>query len=297
MALWQAYFIGDKIKEKYPEIDIEYKIIKTSGDKILDVPLAKIGGKGLFVKEIEEALIRGDADIAVHSMKDVPSILPDKLEVGIITEREEPVDVFLSETYKDIHELPEGAKIGTSSLRRQAQIKRIRQDLKIEVLRGNLDTRLNKLKKGMYDAIVVAKAGLKRLGLSAQYSWELIPPKFIPAVGQGALGIEYRKDREDIKDLISFLDHFETKVCVIAERSFLFKLEGGCQVPIGAYAFVKDNHIVLTGFVSDLDGKKFILREKMGKLSDAKNIGLDLAQEILDLGGRQILEEVYNETK
>lgn len=297
LALWQANFIGENIKKRYPKLEIEYKIIKTSGDKILDVPLAKIGGKGLFVKEIEEALIRGDADIAVHSMKDVPSILPDELEVGVIPEREEPVDVFLSEKYRNIDELPEGATIGTSSLRRQAQLKRLRNDLAIEVLRGNLDTRLKKLKNGMYDAIVVAKAGLKRLGLSAKYEFELVPPQFIPAVGQGALGIEYKKDNEHVKEIISFLDHYETKMCVIAERAYLFRLEGGCQVPIGAYAYINNKEIVLTGFVSDLEGKEFILRQKKGTLNDAHKIGLDLAEEILNLGGKKILDEVYLESK
>ncbi len=236
LALWQAHYIGGLIEKKYSNIKVEYKIVKTSGDKILDVPLAKIGGKGLFVKEIEETLLGDDADIAVHSMKDVPSILPEGLEVDIIPRREEPFDAFLSEKYRDIGSLPKGAIIGTSSLRRQAQVKKIRPDLEVRMLRGNLDTRVRKLKQGMYDAIIIAIAGLKRLNIWCKYMEVLTPPDFYPAVGQGALGIEYKKDRKDVLDTISFLNDSETKICVMAERGFLDELQGGCQVPIGGYA-------------------------------------------------------------
>ena len=295
LALWQAYYIGGLIKRKYSDIEVEYKIIKTSGDKILDVPLAKIGGKGLFVKEIEEALLRGEADIAVHSMKDVPSLLPEGLEVGIIPKREEPFDAFLSEKYPDLKSLPDGAVVGTSSLRRQAQLKKNRPDIHIKMLRGNLDTRVRKLKQGLYDAIIVAVAGLKRLNISSRYVEVMAPPLFFPAVGQGALGIEYKKDHNELLDIISFLDHFETKVCVMAERGFLDKLEGGCQVPIGAYAELKDNMVYIRGFISDLDGKKFIYGEKIGHSSDASKVGKELGRYLLNSGGEEILREIYDQ--
>ncbi len=295
LALWQAYYIGDLIKGKYRDIEVEYKIIKTSGDKILDVPLAKIGGKGLFVKEIEEALLMGHADIAVHSMKDVPSVLPEGLEVGIIPKREEPFDAFLSEKYPDLKSLPDGAVVGTSSLRRQAQLKKTRPDLDIKMLRGNLDTRVRKLKQGLYDAIIVAVAGLKRLNISSTYMEVLAPPLFFPAVGQGALGIEYKKDHNELLEIISFLDHYETKVCVMAERGFLDELEGGCQVPIGAYAELKDNKVYIRGFISDIAGKKFIYGEKNGPSPDATKVGKELGRYLLNSGGEEILREIYDQ--
>ncbi len=293
LALWQANYIGNEIKKRYPHAQVEYKIIKTSGDKILDVPLAKIGGKGLFVKEIEESLLKGDSDIAVHSMKDVPAVLPDGLVVDIVPKRENPFDCLVSERFKDLDDLPKGAVVGTSSLRRQAQIKKVRPDIEVRMLRGNLDTRIKKLKQGMYDAIIVARAGLIRLGTCAKYTKELEPPLFLPAVAQGALGIEYKENREDIKEFLSFLDHRETKICVMAERTFLNELEGGCQVPIGAFCTLKDNTIVLKGFLSSVDGKRCVYGEESGLCSEPVEIGQRLAKDLLEKGGKEILEEIY----
>ena len=236
LALWQAHHISGLLRGRYPGIEIELNVIKTKGDKILDVPLAKIGGKGLFVKEIEEALLAGEADIAVHSMKDVPAELPEGLKLGIIPEREAPTDCFLSATYPDIASLPAGARVGTSSLRRQTQLMGLRRDLCIVSLRGNLDTRVGKLMAGEFDAIIVAMAGLNRLGLGAPHKQELAPPSFFPAVAQGALGIEFATSRPELDELLAFLDHAPTRACVEAERSFLFGLDGGCQVPIAGFA-------------------------------------------------------------
>jgi len=294
LALWQAEYIGSLLKEKYPFIEVEYKIIKTSGDKILDVALAKIGGKGLFVKEIEEALLRGEADIAVHSMKDVPAVLPQGLEVNIVPKRETPFDCFVSEKYPDLMSLPENSVVGTSSLRREAQLKKIRKDIQIKMLRGNLDTRIRKLKQGEYDAIIVAMAGIKRLGITAKNIKVLSPPLFLPAVGQGALGIEYCSDNKEIIDAISFLDHFESKTCVKAERAFLHELEGGCQVPLGAYAVLKNNTLYLRGFVSHPLGEPFISSEKKGHITQAQQIGRELARQILANGGREILNTIFS---
>ncbi len=293
LALWQAKFIGNSLKNRYPSLDIEYNIIKTSGDKILDVPLAKIGGKGLFVKEIEQALIRGDAHIAVHSMKDVPAILPHGLEVNIIPKRECPFDAFLSEKYKSLDQLPEGAVVGTSSLRRQAQIKKMYSHLEIKMLRGNLDTRIRKLKEGQYDAIIVAMAGLRRLGMSATYVEELCPPKFLPAVGQGALGIEYASDETELIEKLSFLDDFQTNICLQAERAFLYELEGGCQVPIGAYASLRGNKLHFIGFVSHPSGEPFIYSETQGDVANPREVGRLVAKNILKNGGADILKEIY----
>ena len=246
LALWQAHHISGLLRAQYPGLTVELNIIKTKGDKILDVPLAKIGGKGLFVKEIEEALLAGEADIAVHSMKDVPAELPEGLKLGIIPEREQPTDSFLSVDYPDVASLPAGARVGTSSLRRQTQLMGMRRDLCILSLRGNLDTRVGKLMAGEFDAIIVATAGMNRLELSAPQMQELAPPLFYPAVAQGALGIEYRVDRPELDELLAFLDHAASRVCVEAERSFLFGLDGGCQVPIAGHATLCGDEITLT---------------------------------------------------
>lgn len=294
LALWQAEHIESRLRGRYPGLETELLKIKTTGDKILDVPLAKVGGKGLFVKEIEEAILDGRADIAVHSMKDVPAVLPDGLKLGIIPKRESRYDLLLSEKYPDLASLPGGAIIGTSSLRRQSQILHLRSDLKIEFLRGNLDTRLRKLKEGLYDAIIIAAAGMKRLGLKAAYESELSPPYFLPAVGQGALGIEYSSKRPEMDEFLGFLDHSSTRFCVTCERAFLAELEGGCQVPIACLCLQENNRLYATGLVSDIAGRAVIRRTRTGKPKDAVKIGVELARKVLDGGGREILDEVYS---
>jgi hydroxymethylbilane synthase len=293
LALWQAHHISGLLRAQYPGLTVELNIIKTKGDKILDVPLAKIGGKGLFVKEIEEALLAGEADIAVHSMKDVPAELPEGLKLGIIPEREQPTDSFLSVAYADVASLPAGARVGTSSLRRQTQLMGMRRDLCILSLRGNLDTRVGKLMAGEFDAIIVATAGMNRLGLTAPQMQELAPPVFYPAVAQGALGIEYRVDRPELDEMLAFLDHASSRICVQAERSFLFGLDGGCQVPIAGYATLSGDEITLTGLVADLCGERVILRQASAPSYAAVELGADVARAVLAAGGQEILDEVY----
>ena len=293
LALWQANHIKACLEAEHPGLSVELLKIKTKGDKILDVPLAKVGGKGLFVKEIEEALLDGRAQLAVHSMKDVPTELPDGLEVGIIPEREAPTDSLLSVKYDGLTGLPEGAVVGTSSLRRQSQLATLRPDLEITWLRGNLDTRVRKLMDGEYDAIVVATAGLNRLDLSAPKMEILGPPQFLPAVAQGALGIEYHKDNKEVQALLAFLDHQPTKYQVMAERGFLTGLDGGCQVPIAAWSVIDGDTVHLTGFVADVDGSRPIRLEAEGHVDDAWDVGMGLAKQVLDAGGKVILDEVY----
>jgi hydroxymethylbilane synthase len=295
LALWQARHIESRLKGRYPGLLVELLKIKTTGDKILDVPLAKVGGKGLFVKEIEEAILDGRADIAVHSMKDVPAVLPEGLKLGVIPKRESRYDLLLSEKFSDLSSLPRGAIIGTSSLRRQSQILHLRSDLKIEMLRGNLDTRLKKLKDGLYDAIIIAAAGMRRLGFKATYENELAPPYFLPAVGQGALGIEYSSERPEMDEFLGFLDHPSTRFCVTCERAFLAELEGGCQVPIACLCLQENNRLYATGLVSDIEGRTVVRRTKTGKPKDAVKIGIELAGKILEGGGREILEQVYSD--
>lgn len=293
LALWQAHHISGLLRAQYPGLTVDLNIIKTKGDKILDVPLAKIGGKGLFVKEIEEALLAGEADIAVHSMKDVPAELPEGLKLGIIPEREQPTDSFLSVDYADVASLPAGARVGTSSLRRQTQLMGMRRDLCILSLRGNLDTRVNKLLAGEFDAIIVATAGMNRLGLTAPKMQELAPPQFFPAVAQGALGIEYRADRPELDGMLAFLDHAPSRVCVQAERSFLFGLDGGCQVPIAGFATLSGDQITLTGLVADLCGDRVIRRQASAPSHAALELGAEVAKAVLAAGGQDILDEVY----
>lgn len=293
LALWQADHISALLRSQYPGLCVELNIIKTKGDKILDVPLAKIGGKGLFVKEIEEALLADEADLAVHSMKDVPAELPAGLKLGIIPQREVPTDMFLSVKYADVASLPSGARVGTSSLRRQTQLMRMRQDVCIVSLRGNLDTRVGKLMDGQFDAIIVATAGLRRLGLSAPCQQELAPPFFYPAVAQGALGLEYRADRPELDAMLAFLDHAPSKACVEAERAFLFGLDGGCQVPIAGFATLEGSVVSLSGLVADLCGERILLRQAQGPASQAARLGAQVAREVLAAGGQDILDEVY----
>ncbi|MDT7910630.1 MAG: hydroxymethylbilane synthase [Thermocrinis sp.] len=289
LALWQANFVKERLEAL--GCKVELVPITTTGDKILDAPLAKIGGKGLFVKEIENALLAGEIDLAVHSLKDVPMIIPEGLTLSAITEREEPYDVLISRNGKKLEELPSGAVVGTSSLRRQVQIKRRRRDLKVEILRGNVDTRLRKLKEGLYDAIVLAYAGVKRMGLSGEISQVL--EDFIPAVGQGSLAIETRAEDERVINFVKVLNHRESWLRAVCERAFLRELQGGCQVPIGAYAWIEGDRIKIKGFISDLEGERFLEGYEEGGLQEAEEVGKRLAQRLLREGGEEILKEIY----
>ncbi|MFN4319334.1 MAG: hydroxymethylbilane synthase [Aquificaceae bacterium] len=292
LALWQANFVKERLEERGYRVELQ--LITTTGDKILDSPLAKIGGKGLFVKEIEEALLRKEIDLAVHSLKDVPMVLPEGLTLGAITERENPFDVLLSKENKRLEDLPEGAVVGTSSLRRQVQIKRRRPDLRVEILRGNVDTRIRKMEEGRYDAIVLAYAGVKRMGLEGRISQVL--EDFIPAVGQGSLAIEIREEDERVREIVSFLDHRESRLRAECERAFLRELQGGCQVPIGAYAWIEGDTLKLKAFISDLKGERFIEGYEEGKKEEAQEIGRRLAKRLLEKGGREILNFLHDKT-
>lgn len=296
LALWQANHIKDLIEAEHAGLAVELLQIKTTGDKIQDAPLAKIGGKALFVKEIEEALLAGSAHLAVHSMKDVPVVLPKGLILGAIPEREEPTDTFLSHKYDTLDSLPRGATLGTCSLRRKAQSLMLRPDLSVIDLRGNVDTRLRKLAEGQFDAIIMATAGLNRLGLTAPKREVLGPPRFLPAVSQGALGIEYAEDAAEVADLLGFLDHHETHVRVNAERGFLTGLDGGCQVPIAGFAVLEGDTVVLTGMVTDLTGERAVREEIAGPAGKAFDLGLELARRVLAAGADKILAEIYGET-
>ncbi len=299
LALWQAEWVKAEINKHFPELNITLKKIKTTGDKILDVPLAKVGGKGLFVKEIEEAMLRGEIDIAVHSMKDVPTELPAGLHLGAICKREDPRDAFISRLtnggfqIKSFKDLPQGATVGTSSLRRSCQLKHIRPDLQILQLRGNVDTRLRKLDEGQFDAIILASAGVKRLGHEDRITEYLPTDISLPAIGQGAIGIECREDDDFINEIISRLNHAETAVCVRAERAFLKQLEGGCQVPIAAHATLEGNILKLDGLVGSIEGDRIIRDQLEGAPEKAEALGEELANIILSRGGKEILDEVY----
>ncbi|MFC1523479.1 hydroxymethylbilane synthase [Thermodesulfobacteriota bacterium] len=293
LAMAQSTMIKNLIEGQYPGTTVELVRIITKGDKILDVPLAMVGGKGLFVKEIEEALLRREVDLAVHSMKDVPSELPDELHLGIITKRENPHDAFICNQYKTLSELPQGAKIGTSSLRRKAQLIHLRPDLVIEDLRGNLDTRLRKLDEGIYDAIILAAAGLNRLGLSERAVSCFSADEMLPAVAQGAVGIELRRSDEALLEGLEFLNHQETAITVTGERALLKRLEGGCQVPLGAFGELNGDELILTGLIASVDGSRIIRKQMAGKASSAESLGVRLAEELLAMGGKDILGEVY----
>ena len=293
LALWQANYIANLLKKHFPEVEVELVKITTKGDKILDVPLAKVGGKGLFVKEIEEAMLKNEIDIAVHSLKDVPTYFPEGLGLVAITEREDPRDAFLSVKYSSIEEMPPGAVLGTSSLRRKAQIMVKRKDLDIRDLRGNVDTRIRKLEDGQYDGIILAYAGLKRLGLENKAKQVFSPDYMIPAVAQGFLGIEARIDDDKTKEIVSVLNHKESEIRAKAERAFLKTLEGGCQVPLAGYSEIVDGKLKITGFVSDLEGKRVFKDTIVGSTEEPENLGEKLAKNLLDMGAKEVLEEIY----
>jgi hydroxymethylbilane synthase len=275
-------------------LEVELNIIKTTGDKITDVPLAQVGGKGLFVKEIEEALTDGRVDLAVHSMKDVPTEFPEGLALRCITKREDPRDALISRDGKRLSELTEGAKVGTSSLRRRSQLLAKRPDLVITDLRGNLDTRLRKLDDGVYDAIILAGAGLNRLGWSERITELIDPDTMLPAIGQGALGIETRISDGATNELVAFFDDPNTSDAVKGERALLKKLEGGCQVPIAAYGTVKDMRLKLKGLVAAIDGSRIIESSVEGNSRDSVALGVELAEELLKMGAKEILDELYS---
>ena len=293
LAVTQSTWVKNQIERQHPGTTVELVKIITKGDKILDVPLAKVGGKGLFVKEIEDALLDGRVDLAVHSMKDVPAELPAGLHVAIVPEREVPFDAFIAVKYKTLAELPKGAAIGTSSLRRKSQLAAIRPDLQIHDLRGNLDTRLRKLDEGVYDAIILAGAGLNRLGMPQRITALFNPEQMLPAIGQGALGIELREADNDLLAGLQFLHHADTAAAVAAERAFLLRLEGGCQVPIGGFATVAGNTVTLTGLIASLDGEKVFKEQLAGPIAEAAKIGKTLAEKLLAAGGKAVLDEVY----
>lgn len=295
LALWQAEHIRTEIGKRTGR-PVEITKIKTTGDMILDVPLARVGGKGLFVKEIEEALLTGRIDLAVHSMKDVPTDLPDGLVIAAITRREDPRDAFLSVKYRRLTDLPEGARVGTSSLRRQTQLLGLRPDLRIESLRGNLDTRIRKMEEGLFDAVILAVAGIRRLGWEAKITQYLPPEVSLPAIGQGALGIEIRRDDPETLEAVSFLDDRDTRVAVRAERGFLKRLEGGCQVPIASFGRREGEAIFLEGLVGRPDGSQIIRGSARGGVADPESLGVFLAEDLLRRGAKEILDEVYRAT-
>lgn len=293
LAMWQAEHVAAELKKAHPGLKIEILGMMTQGDKILDTPLAKIGGKGLFVKELEVAMLDGRADIAVHSMKDVPVELPDGLHLSTILEREDPRDAFVSNNYKTLDELPKGARVGTSSLRRQCQLVQSRPDLQILPLRGNVNTRLRKLDEGNYDAIILAAAGLKRLGFNDRITAEIGSELSLPAIGQGAVGIECRVDDARVNALLAPLHHKETAICVRAERAMNNRLEGGCQVPIAGFALLENNQLWLRGLVGKIDGSEIIRGESKGTPEEAEEMGFGLADFLLSQGADVILKELY----
>lgn len=294
LALWQAEWVKAQLLAAHEELAVELLVIKTTGDKILDVPLAKVGGKGLFVKEIEEALLDGKADLAVHSVKDMPAELPEGLHLAVMPPREDPRDALISRNGAGLEALPHGARVGTSSLRRAAQLLHLRPDLRIETLRGNVDTRLRKLESEGFDAIVLAAAGLKRMELNHVVSEYLEPERMLPAVGQGALGIETRTGDAFTNEMVASLAHPQTMTIVRAERAFLKRLEGGCQVPIGAHATMEGETLILTGMVADLEGVRLIRKELRGDAQQPEVVGERLAEVILESGGAEILAEFYD---
>jgi len=295
LALWQAEHVAEELRAANPDLQVELVGMSTKGDKILDTPLAKIGGKGLFVKELEQGMLEGHADIAVHSMKDVPVELPEGLHLAVIMEREEPRDAFVSNRFDSIDALPQGARLGTASLRRQCQAAERRPDLEILPLRGNVNTRLKKLDDGEFDAIILAGAGLLRLGFHDRIRALMDTDHSLPAIGQGALGIECRTDDARVNALIEPLHHPETAACVGAERALNHRLMGGCQVPIGGYATLEGAILSLRGLVGEADGSRIIRGKVGGAAADAEALGIALAEDLLDRGADQILAALYKD--
>lgn len=297
LALWQAEYVRDRLIAAHPGLEVELVRMTTQGDRVLDSPLAKIGGKGLFVKELEEGMLNGRADLAVHSMKDVPVELPAGLHLPVVCEREDPRDAFVSRRYASMEALPQGAKVGTSSLRRQCQLKALRPDLEVLTLRGNVNTRLAKLDAGDFDAVILAAAGLLRLGFGDRITAYLDTATSLPAIGQGAVGIECRSDDRVVNGLIAALNHSPTQTRVSAERAMNHRLEGGCQVPIAGHAVLEDGTLHLRGLVGSPDGSQVIRGEIRGNPNDAAALGIALADDLLARGAGAILKAVYAGTE
>ncbi len=293
LALWQAEFVRTRLIAQTPDLKVELIKITTEGDKILDRSLAAVGGKGLFIKELEQALVERRIDLAVHSTKDVTATLPDGLHIAVVCKREDPRDAFVSINYADLPNLPAGARVGTSSLRRQCQLRAAYPHLQIVALRGNVNTRLSKLDAGQYDAVILAAAGLKRLGLSKRIRALLDPADSLPAVGQGAVCIECRAGDVETHALLAPLDHHPTRLCIQAERAMNAHLGGGCQVPIGGYAELDGDKLHLRGLVGEPDGSRIIRGEVRGSARDAEQLGASLADDLLARGAKNILDKVY----
>ncbi|MDC8831976.1 hydroxymethylbilane synthase [Alteromonas gilva] len=293
LAMWQAEYVQAQLIKHHPQVTVELVPMSTQGDRILDTPLAKIGGKGLFIKELEIAMLEGRADIAVHSMKDVPVAFPAEFGLHAICPRENPFDAFVSNRYASIEQLPEGAVVGTSSLRRQCQLKHMRPDLVIKDLRGNVNTRLAKLDANHYDAIILACAGLIRLGMGERITSQIPHTQSLPAVGQGAVGIECRNDDAELIHLLAALNHTDTATRVIAERAMNERLDGGCQVPIGSFATLQGDMLSLTGMVGSADGKTLLYGTVQGQRDDAVAIGTEVAESLLAQGAGEILQALH----
>jgi len=293
LALWQANDVKQRLEAIHTDLTVELLPIKTKGDKILDTPLAKIGGKGLFIKELEEAMLAGTADIAVHSMKDVPMELPPGFELPVICERDDPRDAFVSNNFDTLDDLPHGARLGTSSLRRQSQMQALRPDLEIISLRGNVQTRLGRLDEGRFDAILLAAAGLRRLELTERIRSSIAPEQCLPAVGQGAVGIECREGDEKVKAILAPLNHTDTWDRVVAERAMNRRLEGGCQVPIAGYAELEGDTIWLRGLVASEDGAVVYTAEGRAPRQEAEALGVRIAEDLLSQGAGDILQAIY----
>ena len=291
LALWQAEFVKSKLETIYPDLKVELVKMTTQGDQILNSPLSKIGGKSLFIKELEVGIMEGRADIAVHSMKDVPYELPQGFEIGAILERESPFDAFVSNDFNSIQDLPVGARLGSCSLRRIVQVKALRPDLEILDLRGNVNTRLKKLDDGEYDAIILACSGLARLGFDNRIKQDLSPDDSLPAVGQGALGIEIEANDHEISSLIKPLIHKKTQIEVSAERALNVTLQGGCSVAIGAFATSEDSKLTLSGMVGNVDSGEIIRVQETGETSKPIDLGIRAAKKLLSLGARELLNE------
>ena len=295
LAMWQTQFVVDELKKVTDEYEFEIISLKTKGDKILDVALAKIGDKGLFTKELEVGLLAGEIDFAVHSMKDMPTALPEGLQISSMLKRHNPADAFVSDKYNYVIELPEGAKVGTSSLRRRAQLLHARPDLDIHDLRGNVQTRMRKMREENFDGIILAAAGLERLEMFGDIKEELSYDICLPAVSQGVIGVETRENDEEIIGLVQLVNDRTAEICVKAERALLRSLEGGCQIPIGAYAELNEDTVVLEGMVGSLDGKTIIRESITGTAEQCESLGETLANRLSELGGKAILEEIRME--
>ncbi len=289
LALWQAEHVAARLEALHPGLEVSLLTMKTRGDKLLDAPLAKVGGKGLFVKELETGLLDGSADLAVHSLKDVPVQFPDGLELALVMEREDPRDAFVSNRYDSLEAMPEGALVGTSSLRRQTQVRERYPGLRVDWLRGNVNTRLAKLDAGDYDAIILAASGLRRLGFDERIRAAIEPEVCLPAIGQGVLGIEIRSDDDELRELIAPLAHAETTLRVTAERAMNETLNGGCQVPIAGFAVLEGDQLYLRGLVGEPDGSEILRAEIRGASSRARELGVELAEQLLARGADRIL--------